>query len=155
MKLTMIGQAPSRETDGQPPFTGKCGVFLAMLMCITQDEMLAQHEMLNVLQKWPGKGIGGDKFPMVDAKIAAKKMLPSLRNKPVILLGANVARAFGAKNFAYGQYYEIRDPEHPSDIVVPFMAVIPHPSGVNRYWNRPENRDAVRKFFVELLAKNS
>lgn len=153
MKLTMIGQAPSRETNGKPPFTGKCGVFLASLMGISQEEMLAQHEMLNVLDYWPGKGLGGDKFPMPLAKIAARKMLESLRNKPVILLGSNVARAFGAKRFRYLEHYEIRDPQHSSEIIVPFMVVVPHPSGVNRWWNRPESRDVARKFFGELLAK--
>lgn len=151
MKITFVGQAPSRETDGQPPFTGRCGAFLANLMDMTQEEMLREHAFLNVLDKWPGKGLGGDKFPMVQAMTAAKEKLELLRKKPlVVLLGNNVARAFGAKDFSYFSWYEIRNPENITDVVVPRMSVVPHPSGVNRHWNRAENRDIARKFFHYL-----
>ena len=147
MKFTFIGQAPSKETEGLPPFVGKCGAFLASLMGMTQAEMLAQHEFLNVLNYFPGKGINGDKFPMTEAKIRAREMLATLRGKNVVLLGANVARAFNCAKFAYLTVYEFRDPEHMATVLVPWMAVVPHPSGVCRHWNRPENRDAARKFF--------
>jgi uracil-DNA glycosylase len=149
-KYLFIGQAPSRETEGKPPFTGKCGSFLAGLMGLTQEEMLATHDFLNVLDHYPGKGVGGDKFPMVEATVKARKMLPTLRGRSIILLGANVARAFGAKQFSYLTQYEIRNPENLADIIVPWMVVIPHPSGINRHWNKPANRDVVRKFFSSL-----
>jgi uracil-DNA glycosylase len=152
VRLTLIGQAPSRETDGKPPFTGRCGAFLAGLMGTTQERMLEDHEFLNVLDRFPGKGINGDLFPRDKAEIAARGILPSLRGKVVILLGSNVARAFGAKSFTYYEKYEIRDPANRSEIIVPLMVVVPHPSGVVRHWNIPQNREIARKFFAEILA---
>lgn len=149
-----MGQAPSKETDGLPPFTGKCGKFLAEMLGLTQEEMLQRHDFINVLDAWPGKGVGGDKFPMAQAQTAAREKLNLLRDKPVvILLGNNVARAFGAKSFTYLSWYEIRNPDKMSDVVVPRMAVVPHPSGVNRYWNNPNNRATVRKFFDYLISQ--
>jgi uracil-DNA glycosylase len=154
MKLLIVGQAPSRETEGKPPFTGKCGAFLAELMGTTQDEMLEANEFINVLSHWPGKGINGDKFPVTEATISAQKLLPTMRGRRVILLGANVARAFGAKNFRYFERYEIRNPAKISDTIVPFMVVVPHPSGRNRYWNKPEHRENAKKFFRYLTVKD-
>lgn len=152
IRIQFVGQAPSKETDGKPPFTGRCGAFLAQLMGTTQEKMLVDHDFLNVLNSWPGKGVGGDRFPFIEAKVAAQKMFPQLRNRIVILLGANVAKAFGMRQFRYLERYEMRNPQNLSDVVVPLMIVIPHPSGVNRYWNFPDNRMIVSKFFNEILA---
>lgn len=146
MKLIFVGQAPSRETDGKPPFTGKCGRFLAELMGLTQEEMLRTHEFMNVLDHWPGASFKGDKFPVPEARIAAKKKLEQLRGRTVVLLGHNVARAFDCKSFRYFEWYEIRNPENFSEVVVPLMTIVPHPSGVNRYYNDPTKRLIVSKF---------
>ncbi len=153
MRIQFVGQAPSQETEGKPPFTGKCGKFLAeVLLGTTQEQMLKDHDFINVLDYWPGKGLGGDKFPMDKAQAEAQKKLDILRNKRVvILLGNNVARAFGAKSFSYLSWYEIRNPQNSNDVIVPRMAVIPHPSGINRYWNRPENRTVVAKFLKYIV----
>src|ERR1700677_4915311 len=99
LRLLFIGQAPSRETDGLPPFVGKCGKFLAELMDMDQASMLAAHDFKNVLDHWPGKGIGGDLFPMKEARVAAKLLLEDCRGRAVVLLGNNVARAFEMKAF--------------------------------------------------------
>jgi uracil-DNA glycosylase len=151
-KFLFVGQAPSRETDGKPPFTGKCGVFLAELLGTTQIEMLEKYEFRNVLDRWPGKGIKGDKFPVQEASIAAKKMLEEIKGRAVCLLGANVARAFGIKHFRYLEKYEIRNPENASEVWLPLVVIVPHPSRINRYWNAPENTLIVEKFFQGLLA---
>jgi uracil-DNA glycosylase len=150
MRITFMGQAPSRETDGKPPFTGKCGKFLAELMGTTQEQMLLDHDFLNVLDRWPGASIKGDKFPIPEAKIAARKKLEQLRGRVVVLLGHNVARAFGCEKFQYFQWYEIRNPENFEDVVVPLLTVVPHPSQVNRWWNREESRMVAEKFLRTL-----
>ena len=150
MRITFVGQAPSRETDGKPPFTGKCGRFLAELLGTTQEQMLLDHDFLNVLDRWPGAGIKGDKFPIPEAKIAAKRKLEQLRGRTVVLLGHAVARAFGCEKFQYFQWYEIRNPENFEDVVVPLLTVVPHPSQVNRWWNREESRLVAEKFLRTL-----
>lgn len=150
MRLLFIGQAPSRETEGKPPFTGKCGKFLAEdLMGLSQEQMLRDHDFLNVFDHWPGKGIGGDKFPMAEAKIRAKKMLDQLKDRTVVLLGANVARAFGAIRFKYLGVYELRHPDRPSEVISRALTVVPHPSGVNRHWNNPKNREVAKSFLMQ------
>lgn len=154
MRITFVGQAPSRETDGKPPFTGKCGRFLAELLGTTHKQMLLDHGFLNVLDHWPGASIKGDKFPIPEAKIAAKRKLEQLRGRVVVLLGHNVARAFGCEKFAYFQWFEIRSPENHEDVVVPLLTVVPHPSGTSRWYNSEENRMVAGKF-LRTLADSS
>ena len=153
MRLLFIGQSPSRETDGLPPFVGKCGRFLAKLLGLTQAEMLEQHDFLNVLPHYPGKSVGGDRFPMSEARVAASGKVEQMRGRTVVLLGSNVARAFGFRAFQYGEFYEIRDQENWSRVVVPRVTIVPHPSGICRYYNDPDKRLAIGKFLRELAAK--
>ena len=153
MRITFCGQAPSRETDGKPPFTGKCGKFLAELMGTTQEQMLKEHEFLNVLDRYPGPSIKGDKFPMSEARIAARKKLEQLRGRTVVLLGHNVARAFGCEKFRYMEFYEIRSPENYDDVIVPLLTVVPHPSQISHFWNHEENRMVAGKFLRNLAGK--
>ena len=152
IRLLFIGQAPSQETEGKPPFTGKCGKFLAeTLLNTTQEQMLEDHDFINVLNHWPGKGYGGDKFPLNEAIPAARGLWPTLAGRTVVLLGSNVGRAFGAKQFVYFQWYEFRDPQEFRNVICPKMAIVPHPSGVNRYWNNPNARLLAQKFFRHTL----
>jgi uracil-DNA glycosylase len=152
MRILFVGQAPSRETDGKPPFTGKCGKFLAELLGTSQEQMLADHDFVNVLDHWPGKSLKGDAFPIPEAKLAAKKKLQLLRGRVVVLLGHNVARAFCCTKFSYFSWYEIRSDDDSADVVVPNMAIVPHPSQVNRFWNVEENRLIAGKFLRALAA---
>jgi hypothetical protein len=119
---------------------------LAELLGLTQSEMLAQYDFVNVLDRWPGKSFIGDNFPMAEARLAAKKLIPTLQGRTVVLLGNNVARAFGVSKFAYLQRYRYQEGE----VTAPTVVVIPHVSGIVRYWNRPENREVARKFLREL-----
>lgn len=154
-RLLFFGQAPSRETDGLPPFVGKCGKFLAeQLMGTTQEQLLLRHDFINVLDRWPGAGIGGDKFPLPEAKVAASKLINQMSGRIVVLLGQNVARAFGVQKFNYMQWYEVRNPENLSIVICNRCYIIPHPSQRSRHWNVPKNREMVRNFFKSLLDEN-
>ena len=154
VRILFVGQAPSRETDSQPPFTGKCGRFLAeVLLGTEQEQMLRDHDFINVLDRWPGKGISGDKFPVVEAMAAAKRKLAEMQGRTVVLLGHNVARAFGFTSLMYFSWYEIHDEQNPSKIVVPLVTVVPHPSGINRYYNDPTKRLIVAKFLQTIASK--
>jgi hypothetical protein len=113
--------------------------------------MLAAHDFKNVLDRWPGKGIGGDLFPMKEARVAAKLLLEDCRGRAVVLLGNNVARAFEMKAFRYLELYQVKDPVDPAKVMVPLMTVVPHPSQISRHWNRPENRMNVSKFLRMLV----
>lgn len=117
--------------------------------------MLVNHDFINVLDSWPGKSFKGDKFPTTSASIAAKRKLDQLRGRTVVLLGSNVARAFGCKSFRYFEFYEIRNPENFAEILVPAMTIVPHPSQVNRWWNIQENRLVAQKFLRTLVDSTS
>ena len=154
MRIQFVGQAPSQETDGLPPFVGRCGKFLAEeLMGISQEEMLRDHDFLNVLDRWPGRGVGGDRFPIIEAKAAAKSKLDQVKGRTVVLLGQNVARAFGIEKFQYMVWYQYHGERNREEVLIPLLCVMPHPSGRNRFWNRPENRDKAKKFLRLLAAK--
>ena len=99
MRIQFVGQAPSRETDGKPPFTGKCGQFLAELLGTTQEQMLLDHDFLNVLDHWPGAGIKGDKFPIPEAKVAARRKLEQLRGRVVSCSGTTWRGRSSARPF--------------------------------------------------------
>ncbi len=53
MRIQFVGQAPSSESDGMPPFTGRCGKFLAeVLLGTTQEQMLLDHDFVNIFVPW-------------------------------------------------------------------------------------------------------
>lgn len=137
----MIGQAPGR---GPPtaPLAGRAGQKLADLHGVPHAEFMATRRVINLLDKWPGKAGKGDAFPLAEAK--RRTALFDLRQwDRVLFLGKNVARAFSFR--------------------VPFLewrplggalcAVVPHTSGVNRWWNDPQNEAAARRFCLALGAE--
>jgi len=149
-KILFVGQAPSQETDGMPPFTGKCGRRLADLMSMSQKEMLTKHDFVNVLDRWPGSSRKGDQFPIKEAIQAANVLRPTLSGRWVILLGSNVAKAFKIKSFRYFNSFELPVDPTPGSPMIPWVCVVPHPSGVNRWFNDPTNKLVAKKFFQEL-----
>lgn len=127
MNVLVVGQAPSRDTDGHAPFTGRSGRRLAGLLGV---DALHDHVLvLNLVERWPGKAGKGDAFPMAEARETAGAVL-ALPDEPepwrLVLCGANVARAFGLRDV------------RPLDVVVvgaKELLMLPHPSGINRWWN--------------------
>ncbi len=156
--LLIVGQAASKETfeKKMPPMSGRSGQLLAELMGIDQDEMLAKHDFVNVIERWPGHHpIKGDKFPMEEAKRMAALLVPKLSNRVVVLLGANVATAFAMPAFKYFEEYILSINIQNGPAVPPPYAIIvvPHPSGLNRWYTDPEKREVACKV-LSMLHKN-
>jgi uracil-DNA glycosylase len=149
MRALFIGQAPSKETDGLEPFVGRSGKFLAALMGLTHEEMLEQHDFINILNAWPGAGSGGDLFPIDEAKRKACELLPSLNGRLVVFLGSNVARAFELNKFSFFEFYQLLALSQGSTTVAS-AAVVPHPSGINRWYNDHNNRETASRFLLSL-----
>ena len=98
-------------------------------------------DLVNLLDRWPGKKGKGDAFPLDEARASARRL--NLWGKPlVILVGRNVARAFGANSVAYLEGFLLGYVN---------AVVIPHPSGLNRWWNDPANTERARRFMRSLL----
>lgn len=143
MKRTLlIGEAPARTTVGARPFTGPTGRRLAELAALA--ELRDGFDAVNLLDRWPGRaGRKGSAFPLALARPAAEALLPRLRRRRVILVGRRVAAAFWLARLPYLTW------AHEHGVA---LAVLPHPSGVCRWWNEPENVAAASAFLREAAA---
>lgn len=145
----MIGQAPSRIGDPRTPCAGGCFQRLADAAGAgTHRERLrfyAAFVRLNVFTRYRGRDGKGDRFPMAEAKDRADGMRVWLDGRTVVLVGKSVACAFRMSDPEYLRWTV--DPPAPGARAV----VVPHPSGVNRWWNDPENRERAARFLGELF----
>jgi hypothetical protein len=135
-KIVFVGEAPSPTSDPAVPFSGRPIRWLAWLLKTTDDGLRARVEFRNLLDRYPGR-----RFP-VHAGIGAAS---ALLNDPAVskaatwlLAGRMVARCFGRRD------EEMLDGRTRA-------AVVPHPSGLNRWWNHLPNRERYRSFFRTIL----
>jgi uracil-DNA glycosylase len=149
----IIGQAPARGNDGLRPFAGQSGARLARLAGVGEsgDDLPRHFGLVNLLSHWPGKSSKkGDKFDMAQAKINAEDILLGLSNrKPsyLLLMGRKVQTAFDLKGLEYLHRYRIHRQGFDRHCIVPF----PHPSGINTWWNDPENVVLAEKLMRKVL----
>lgn len=144
-KAILVGQAPSVKTDGQPPFAGRSGRFLARLLDV--QDVTDVFEPINLLDAWPGPARGkGDAFPIAAAKAKAEKLVPGfmLNHELVILAGRSVSRAFG---------YHLKPYLEPFDAGGFEIVIIPHPSGVVQWWNRKSNRRKAKRALIQAILR--
>jgi len=131
MTILIIGEAVSHVPGA--PIEGAIGKRLAEYAGITFDEFLASTERHNLLAN-PIEG----PWPKQQARDAAQSIWPSMLGRRTILLGQNVARAFGIGEIPL-RWRAIDD--HGTEV-----AIVPHPSGLNLWWNDAPNRTAARRF---------
>ena len=141
-KIVMIGQAPSRGRSRKEPLTGASGKRLAQLAGLSTQEFRGFFDRANVLRRWPGKNGKGDAFPAAKARRGAVRLRRELAGRRLILLGSAVARAFGLRDHPLMTWFE-----HGGLTV----AVIPHPSGLNRWWNDSSNTVEAAAFLGDLI----
>jgi len=142
VKPLIVGQAPGpagakgRALDGED--ARGSGARLAAVMGIDLSRFLELFDTANLLECWPGSAGGkGDAFPLAAARARAQAF--DAPNRVVILLGlTTVARVFGIPG---------------SQPVLRFFplagrafAVVPHSSGIVRWWNVKANRKAAAAF---------
>lgn len=140
MKPIIVGQALAR--DSASPFEGRSGQRLARLCYGSEDleRLRRDFELTNLLDAYPGRsGAKGDAFPRAAAQRAAEAVLARLTtDSRLILCGKGVARAFNSflerpGDWPYFQWKLL------TNIPTVHAVVVPHPSGVNRWWNEHEN----------------
>lgn len=147
----IVGQAPSRQHDFQPPFSGRSGKRLANLAGI--EDIHDAFDTINIFPSYPGdvadRSNGkGDPFPLQEARRRAESLRETLKGRVVILAGKNVARAFG-KRFDLGPLVAERDEDGTT------WVLIPHPSGINLQWNNPIFVENVRRFLRALVRREA
>lgn len=142
MKPLLIGQAPGPNTDPAVPLVpwpgDSAGARLAALAGFDPQTFLETFDRINLLQTFPGRGKRDDKFPRRDARIAAAAIRPLLAHRHVILVGRNVAQAFGFEQFSYHEWFNYGFP----------VAVVPHPSGRNHWYRKPGHEEIARDFWT-------
>ncbi len=138
----LIGQAPS--SDGATNFRGRSGRSLATWAKVPYDLFPRVFKTLNLLNYYPGRKPGGkgDVFPKKEAEEAAQRLIDNHIEvgDHVVCIGKDVAHAFGVdtKKLPPAEWTINRD--------ITSFAWIPHPSGINRWYNEVENVNKVRDF---------
>lgn len=97
------------------------GARLARLARASRDEFLYRFDRINL------HASGED----CDDALAARNLIPILRGRRVVALGRRVSRAIDASDGPIGEW-SVR----PGGYVGCYL---PHPSGLNRWWNDPGN----------------
>lgn len=128
--ILVIGEAPGAKgtRDMVEALYQKTGVLL-------ED---AAHR--NLLGEWPGREGKGSAFPLEHARARARRFRIRKDVGTVVLLGKRLAAAFGLDV----NYFEpaLRNSRR--------WVVVPHPSGVNTWWNDVENRVRAMRFLEAL-----
>lgn len=143
MKPVLVGQAPGPNTDPHEPLhpypVHKSGGRLRELIGISVESYLEGFQRVNLIHKFPGQDKGGeDKCPRRLARNTANALRPLLVGRRVILVGRNVADAFGLSTIPFYAWCTERGAN---------FVVVPHPSGRNRMFNTPEAREEARVFW--------
>lgn len=144
-RLVVIGQAPSRNHPDKPLFPypkGCSGYRLAKLMGVSPWRFLRSTVRLNVFYEAPGE-LGY--FPTAAARCCAREIAPHLDGRRVIFLGRGVAGAFGVTDLPLLEWRQTR-----LEGAQVAAAIVPHPSGGNRWYNDAANREAVETFLRAL-----
>lgn len=141
--LILIGQAPNQHGDERHALEGCLGDKLACLFGCQPDEYLRLTQRFNVLPGWMGKAGNGDRFPVGLARQNARRMRYSLGGCRVLFVGVATAAAFGVGPpiLRWGQHRVAKDNSEAFR-----AAVLPHPSGINRWWNDRQHRRAAQRF---------
>ena len=142
-KILLIGQAPSKSGVSAHPLEGRIGKKIADLAGIPMARYMTETDRANVLDHWPGRSEKGDTFPMREARDAATKKVFMLKGRRVIFVGKATASAFGV----HAEYLEWQQ----SPTLGCRFAILPHPSGIVRWWNDPANARLAAKFLREVF----
>ena len=157
MKPLLIGQAPGPNTlPDYPLFPApktSAGGRLQTMTGLSRGGYLKAFERVNIFYEYQGKSKKEDRFPVREARLIASSMRPLLAGRTVVLVGRNVASAFGHEE-EFLEWKKVfcrrRSPAAPEQPFVANMACLPHPSGRNPWYNAEENREAARTFLKEL-----
>lgn len=140
-----MGQAPSLKGDGRP-FTGPSGQTLSELIGMPVRSVF---DCRNLSDYW--RSDAKPEWHPKEAEWAAARVPEVLDiNQRFILVGRKVAQAFrlGDKN----PYLDwIGDYKLSYQLPYGPVAIFPHPSGLNRWWNSSENREQAKWFLLDEL----
>lgn len=128
--ILIIGENPGLAGDPTAALEGSVGKRIASYAGLKWGDYLAMTERRNIFPAYVSP------WPRDEAKRRAEQAFPYLLGRRTILLGQRVADAFDF-HWPLLNWVEI------GGVTV---AIVPHPSGLNRWWNEAENRSQARRF---------
>ncbi len=146
--LIMVGEAPSPTSDPQQPIlSGRSGRWLRWLLgSDCWGRLLLMCDFVNLVPLYPGTS-----YPDREARIAADRIVKDAREdgreKNLILCGKKVAKAFNIQG---------QDSLATLDGVfvgLGRVTLLPHPSGLCRWWNNEANRQAARRLLTSEVER--
>jgi uracil-DNA glycosylase len=145
VKPLLVGEAPSRATDGGPPFSGRSGTYVAWLAQIPSGRVEDAFEPVNLLPRWPGPAGKASAFPLDEARFRGLLLLAAQpEGRTVVVAGRRAWAALGLP--ASTSYLSTVERDGLR------LALIPHPSGVNRFWNDLAAEKQAIRFLRGLLS---
>jgi len=140
MRPILVGEAPGPNTDPYRPLncdeSTSAGGRLRDIMRIDRDQYNMMFDKINLMPLKP------DRWSIPESREKADKLMRFLYNRDVFLLGKRVAHAFGMME---RQFF---DGLHCGQTV---LYVVPHPSGLNRWYNDAENVEISRQFWHDTI----
>lgn len=154
--VLLVGEAPNRAIEAKPRQALVRPDLMDLCGGIDLKTFVRCYRRCNLLDYWPGKdphvgASGGDVFPAAEGAAAAARLIPYFAGHRVVLLGRRVETAvFGRVEHPWFTWFDFEHPGLPHPVPV---AVAPHPSGINRYWNVPVQRAEARAFWVDTTGQ--
>lgn len=150
--IAIIGEAPGPRTRADMPFypyppSSAAGRLLSYLGW-ERSRYLLTFARRNLLDEWPGPT-----FPVAKARECVPHVVAALHPRPLLLMGKGVSAAFGVTGLPPLQLAMVRVPHAELDHVDAQVAIVPHTSGRNLWYNDPSNRAAVREFIDSLTGE--
>jgi len=144
MKPLIIGEAPSKNQQLEQPIEGRIGLRLASMAGLTLPEFLYHFDRVNLLHHRQDTAAHEFQFDIEAAKGEAAALKTTFKSDQiVILLGLRVADAF----YAHHDYF-VQQMIGGADV-----RVVPHPSGINRWWNDPANVQLAMVFMKNIVER--
>lgn len=149
MKPLIVGEAPSKKEFTERPIEGRVGARLAACCGLPLDAFLTHFDRVNLLHVRQDTREKGFEFDAAAAAQVAHAMANTFdsrfelyEGRTVLLLGKRVATAFGA----HDRYFELQHVGTKANVYV-----LPHPSGVNRWWNDEANQRRMVEFMHSIV----
>jgi chorismate mutase len=132
--IKIVGEAPGRNGSGAPLSSA---VARWARLCGVPTSDFDRLARVNLLLEWPGSAGKGSRFPVKQARARADEVAAA--GGVLVLVGKRVAAAFGVRDPMLMEWFRRRGC---------WMAVVPHPSGVNLWYNDPKNAEAAANFVL-------
>lgn len=137
--IVFVGQAPSSDSDSQSPLSGRSGLKLSEMLELSMEEFLSftRH---NLNHLYGGKEGKGDAFDFELGEATARELMKQPFQR-YVLLGASVCSCFSVA-WAPLETWERGDKS---------FLCLPHPSGINMWYNDSKNRQRAKAKLNEFV----